>query len=71
MIPFRPIVEPHHPGAFLIEDPEVALKTGRLADVPWMTGITSHEGSIKVPGKIFTVFDHHYTSFLHSQQKRL
>ncbi|XP_046742019.1 venom carboxylesterase-6-like [Diprion similis] len=49
MIPFRPVVEPLHPGAFLIEDPATALKFGRQVDVPWMTGITSHEGSLKVP----------------------
>ena len=48
MIPFRPVIEPDHPGAFLKEDPAISLKTGRLSDLPWMTGITSHEGAIKV-----------------------
>lgn len=56
MIPFRPVIEPVHPGAFLIEDPAVALKAGRLADIPWMTGVTSHEGSLKVPGKVYISF---------------
>ncbi|XP_012252139.2 venom carboxylesterase-6-like [Athalia rosae] len=50
MIPFRPIVEPNHPGAFLTEDPAEALKAGRIADIPWMSGITSHEGTLKVAG---------------------
>ncbi|XP_076162457.1 carboxylic ester hydrolase [Ptiloglossa arizonensis] len=50
MIPFRPVIEPVHPGAILTEDPAVASKHGRLLDIPWMTGITSEEGSIVVPG---------------------
>jgi len=51
MIPFRPVIEPEHPGAFLIEDPLISVREGRLLDVPWMTGITSEEGAIKVAGK--------------------
>ncbi|XP_043262699.1 venom carboxylesterase-6-like [Colletes gigas] len=50
MIPFRPVIEPIHPGAVLTEDPAVASRNGRLLDIPWMTGITSEEGSIVVPG---------------------
>ncbi|XP_015600279.1 venom carboxylesterase-6 [Cephus cinctus] len=50
MIPFRPVIEPDHPGAFLKEDPAVSLKAGRIADIPWMTGITSHEGALRVAG---------------------
>ncbi|XP_031841726.1 carboxylic ester hydrolase [Nomia melanderi] len=50
MIPFRPVVEPIHPGAFLTEDPAVSSKNGRLMDIPWMTGITSEEGALVVPG---------------------
>ncbi|XP_012522381.1 venom carboxylesterase-6 isoform X2 [Monomorium pharaonis] len=49
MIPFRPVIEPEHEGAFLTEDPLVSVREGRLLDVPWMTGITSDEGSLKVP----------------------
>lgn len=50
MIPFRPVIEPDHPGAFLKEEPAQSLKDGNLADIPWMTGVTSHEGAIKVAG---------------------
>ncbi|XP_076548202.1 carboxylic ester hydrolase [Osmia lignaria lignaria] len=50
MIPFRPVIEPVHPGAFLTEDPAISSKHGRLSDIPWMTGITSEEGSLIVPG---------------------
>ncbi|CAK9831367.1 Venom carboxylesterase-6 [Anthophora retusa] len=50
MIPFRPVIEPVHPGAFLTEDPAVSSKHGRLLDIPWMTGITSEEGALVAPG---------------------
>lgn len=50
MIPFRPVIEPSHPGAFLTEDPAVSSKYGRLLDIPWMTGITSEEGALRAPG---------------------
>nr|XP_033331335.1 venom carboxylesterase-6-like [Megalopta genalis] len=50
MIPFRPVVEPKHPGAFLTEDPAISSRNGRLMDIPWMTGVTSEEGSLVVPG---------------------
>lgn len=49
MIPFRPVIEPEHPGAFITEDPFVATKAGHLVDIPWMTGVTSEEGSLKAP----------------------
>ncbi|XP_011149322.1 venom carboxylesterase-6-like [Harpegnathos saltator] len=49
MIPFKPVIEPNHPGAFLTEDPVISTKYGRIADIPWMTGITSEEGSLKAP----------------------
>lgn len=51
MIPFRPVIEPNHPGAFLVEDPVISTKHGRIADIPWMAGITSEEGSLRVPSK--------------------
>lgn len=51
MIPFRPVIEPVHPGAFLTEDPVISSKHGRVLDIPWMTGITSQEGSLVAPGK--------------------
>ncbi|XP_076232205.1 carboxylic ester hydrolase [Calliopsis andreniformis] len=50
MIPFRPVIEPEHPGAFLTEDPAIASKNGRLSDIPWMTGVTSEEGALVAPG---------------------
>ncbi|XP_011689096.1 PREDICTED: venom carboxylesterase-6-like [Wasmannia auropunctata] len=50
MIPFRPVIEPKHPGAFLIEDPLISVREGRLLDIPWMTGITSEEGTLRVAG---------------------
>uniref|UniRef100_A0A348G5Z4 Carboxylic ester hydrolase n=1 Tax=Odontomachus monticola TaxID=613454 RepID=A0A348G5Z4_ODOMO len=49
MIPFRPVIEPNHPGAFLSENPIISAKHGHIADIPWMTGITSEEGSLRVP----------------------
>ncbi|XP_072760700.1 carboxylic ester hydrolase isoform X2 [Anoplolepis gracilipes] len=50
MIPFKPVIEPKHVGAFLTEDPLISARQGHLADIPWMTGTTSEEGSLKVPG---------------------
>ncbi|XP_011864448.1 PREDICTED: esterase E4 [Vollenhovia emeryi] len=50
MIPFRPVIEPEHPGAFLTEDPLISVREGRLLDIPWMTGVTSDEGALKVAG---------------------
>ncbi|XP_034947795.1 venom carboxylesterase-6 [Chelonus insularis] len=50
MIPFRPVIEPKHPGAFLNEEPAQSLKNGNMADIPWITGYNSHEGAIKVAG---------------------
>lgn len=55
MIPFRPVIEPDHPGAFLKEHPIESLKNGRLMDIPWMSGVTSHEGALRVAGK-FRIF---------------
>lgn len=52
MVPFRPVIEPEHPGAFLTEDPLISIREGRLLDIPWMTGITSDEGALKVAGRI-------------------
>ncbi|KAG8035023.1 hypothetical protein G9C98_005445 [Cotesia typhae] len=50
MIPFKPIVEPNHPGAFLNEEPAESLKNGNMADIPWITGFNSEEGTLKVAG---------------------
>ncbi|XP_044018145.1 venom carboxylesterase-6-like [Aphidius gifuensis] len=45
IMPFRVVIEPKHPGAFLTEDPVELIKNGQVRDTPWMTGITSHEGA--------------------------
>lgn len=52
MIPFRPVIEPDHPGAFLKEDPAISLKNGNVSDINWMTGVTSHEGAIRSAGTV-------------------
>lgn len=51
MIPFKPVIEPRHAGAFMAEDPLISARQGHLADIPWMTGMTSEEGALKVAGK--------------------
>ncbi|XP_026824937.1 venom carboxylesterase-6 isoform X2 [Ooceraea biroi] len=50
MIPFKPVIEPDHPGAFIVENPIISMHKGNMADIPWMTGVTSEEGSLKVAG---------------------
>lgn len=55
MIPFKPVIEPRHVGAFITEDPSISVRQGRLADIPWMTGITSEEGTLKVAGESNTL----------------
>lgn len=66
MIPFRPVIEPVHPGAFLTEDPAVSLKQGRVADVAWMTGITSEEGTLRVPA-LYGLADGEFAKKLNDQ----
>lgn len=55
MIPFKPVIEPRHVGAFITEDPSISVRQGCLADIPWMTGITSEEGTLKVAGESNTL----------------
>lgn len=45
MVPFPPVVEPRHEGAFITEDPRFAIPHGQ--NIPWLTGITSEEGLLK------------------------
>jgi carboxylesterase type B len=46
MVPFPPVVEPDHDGAFLSENPR--FKTDMHGNqIPWLTGITSEEGAMK------------------------
>ncbi|KAI4500883.1 hypothetical protein M0802_004094 [Mischocyttarus mexicanus] len=49
MIPFRPVIEPEHQNAFITKDPAIMTKLQKMVDIPWMTGITSEEGSLRVP----------------------
>ncbi|KAJ1521774.1 hypothetical protein ONE63_003409 [Megalurothrips usitatus] len=49
MVPFRPTAEPSGPGAFIDRSPAELLAGRRdVPDVPFMTGVTSHEGCIGV-----------------------
>lgn len=56
MIPFRPVIEPIHPGAFMTEDPAHASRLGHLSDIPWMTGVNSEEGAIVAPGIYLLIY---------------
>ncbi|XP_031343227.1 esterase E4-like [Photinus pyralis] len=47
MIPFKPVVEPSHEGAFLTEEPAVIIRSRKSARVPLMTGFTTEDGAIK------------------------
>lgn len=60
MIPFKPVIEPKHVGALLTEDPLISVRQGRLSDIPWMTGITSEEGTLKVAGEKVIVSNPHF-----------
>ncbi|CAH0578154.1 unnamed protein product [Chrysodeixis includens] len=44
MTPFKAVVEPDHPGAFLKRSPR---KTPNVPAVPWMTGLNKDEGCLK------------------------
>lgn len=46
MVPFPPVVEPAHEGAFLIENPRYKSDM-HGNDIAWMTGVTSEEGAMK------------------------
>lgn len=48
MIPFKPVVEKFAPEPFLPEHPEDALRAGRFAKVPWITGLNSGDGALSV-----------------------
>lgn len=46
MVPFPPVVEPEHAGAFITENPR--FKTDMHGNaIPWLTGVTSEEGAMK------------------------
>lgn len=46
MVPFKPVIEPDLEGAFLTEDPINIIKSGKAADVPILTGLTSEDGGL-------------------------
>lgn len=52
MIPFRPVIEPNSAGAFLAENPEDIIKSGRSAQVPWITGINTEDGTLRAACKL-------------------
>lgn len=51
MIPFKPVIEPDLEGAFLTEHPVDIIKTGRAANVPWILGVNTDDGALRVAGK--------------------
>lgn len=44
MTPFKAVVEPDLPGAFLTQSPR---EEPNVPSVPWMTGLTKNEGCLK------------------------
>ena len=46
MIPFPPVVEHPHPGAFITRHPRDEVAPHGLS-LPWIVGLTSDEGSMK------------------------
>ncbi|XP_046432933.1 juvenile hormone esterase-like [Neodiprion fabricii] len=52
LIPWKPAVEPEHEGAFLTQRPKQLLESGDFIDVPFLTGVTSHEGLFRAAGII-------------------
>ncbi|KAF2902651.1 hypothetical protein ILUMI_03536 [Ignelater luminosus] len=47
LIPFKPVIEPNVKGAFITEDPIDIIKSGKSAEVPFITGLTTDDGAIK------------------------
>lgn len=48
LITFKLSIEPDHSGAFLTKEPTELIEKGQINDVPWLTGLNSHEGSLRV-----------------------
>lgn len=44
---FKPVIEHPFPEAFLSQDPIEIITSGKAADVPLLTGLTTEEGDIK------------------------
>lgn len=50
MIPFKPVIEPPHPGAFLTEHPADIIRSGKSPSVPLITGINTDDGALRAAG---------------------
>ncbi|KAF2879713.1 hypothetical protein ILUMI_26463 [Ignelater luminosus] len=50
VMPFRPVIERGIDGAFLPTHPSEILKSGKAAEIPFMTGITTEDGCSRSPG---------------------
>ncbi|KAF2904197.1 hypothetical protein ILUMI_01989 [Ignelater luminosus] len=48
LTPFSPVVEKPSSGAFITDYPYNLLKSGDIADLPWMTGSTTEEGILGI-----------------------
>ncbi|KAK4880605.1 hypothetical protein RN001_008751 [Aquatica leii] len=46
-IPFKPTIEHSHQDAFITQHPLEIIKQGKMANVPFMTGVTSDDGAMK------------------------
>lgn len=46
-VPFRPVIEMKHEGAFLTDEPEILLNNINSSIVPWLIGSVADEGCIK------------------------
>ncbi|KAF2887584.1 hypothetical protein ILUMI_18589, partial [Ignelater luminosus] len=44
--PFSPVVEKESAGAFITDHPYKLLKSGNIMDVPWLSGVTTEEGTL-------------------------
>ncbi|KAF2904191.1 hypothetical protein ILUMI_01983 [Ignelater luminosus] len=44
LAPFAPVIEKESPDAFITDDPYILLKSGNIADIPWLSGGTTEEG---------------------------
>ncbi|KAF2901468.1 hypothetical protein ILUMI_04718 [Ignelater luminosus] len=44
---FKPVIEPVYPEDFLSQDPIEIITSGKAADVPLLTGLTTDEGDIR------------------------
>lgn len=50
MIPFKPVIELPHEGAFLTEHPADIIRSGRAPNIPFITGLNSEDGALRAAG---------------------